>query len=142
MEAIVFSVLAVLCWSGNAIMASKATERVDPTTLNFVSAFPATVILLAAVLTMGEAPRLAGISMPEFVLLGLTGLANYAVGRNLYYVSIQKIGAGRTVPIANLSVLAAPILASLLLGELFTARIGVGMVLVFAGVYLLTQRRR
>jgi drug/metabolite transporter (DMT)-like permease len=91
---------------------------------------------------MGEAPRLTNISMPEFVLLGLTGLANYTVGRNLYYVSIQKIGAGRTVPIANLSVLAAPILASLLLGELFTVRIGFGMVLVFAGVYLLTQRRR
>lgn len=140
MLAVVFSVLAALLWSTNAVLASKATERLDSATLNYLSAFPAALILLIASFASGQVQRLATIKLPELLFLALTGVANYVVGRTLYYRSIQVVGAGRTVPIANVSLLVAPILAVAAVGELLTIKIGVGLFLVFIGMYFLTRR--
>lgn len=124
------------------MLASKATERVDSATLNYLSAFPAAFILLIAAVVSGQALRLGSIRLTELLFLVLTGIANYVVGRTLYYTSIQRIGAGRTVPISNLSVMVAPVLALFVLGEPFTAKVGGGILLVFIGIYLLTRRPR
>jgi len=68
----------------------------------------------------------------------LAGVTNFALGRQLNYHAISRIGASRASPIFATAPLFAIILAILFMGERINILIALGAVSVLAGLWLVT----
>src|SRR5205807_5084816 len=86
--------------------------------------------------TLGARPLLG------FGLLLCSVLVSLGAGDNLYFLSMQKIGLTRAMPISQSYPLIATTLAVTLLGEPVTPGLLVGIVLIPAGLYLVTVPSR
>ena len=73
-----------------------------------------------------------------YVVIGLTGSM---FARIFSIKGIEKIGGARSTSIANASPLLTMIFAIFILGEHFTAAIGVGVALVMSGIYFISFQR-
>lgn len=69
------------------------------------------------------------------------GIFAPALGRTFSYKGIERVGVGRSVPVANSSPMFSSILAVLILGEIWTLRNFLGTTLVVLGVVILSRAR-
>jgi drug/metabolite transporter (DMT)-like permease len=82
-------------------------------------------------------------SLNVSLLLFLLGAGAFSMfGRALSYLGVREIGATRTYPLTSTRVLFSAILAMLIFGEKITLQLGVGIILIFAGIYLLVSEVR
>jgi drug/metabolite transporter (DMT)-like permease len=86
--------------------------------------------------TFGPRPLLGVGFLLVSVTLGL------AVGDTLYFVALQKIGVARAMPLSLIEPLLATLFAVAFLGEVVTVGLLVGLVLVPAGLYLVSLPAR
>ena len=71
-----------------------------------------------------------------FIIAGLMGPL---LGRFLFYMGIERVGASVATPVHNVKPLFSAIAAVLILGERFTASIGLGMFLMVVGVIAISS---
>ena len=132
---LLYALASALAAAATAILAKLGIEGV-PSTL--ATAFRTTVVLVvawAAVLALGE--RQALVSMPRraWVFLALSGLAT-GLSWLAYFRALQLGPASRVAPIDKLSLPLTIVLASAILGESITWKVGVGVAMMTAGALL------
>ena len=107
---------------------------------NLATAIRTIVILVfawALVWYRGETAHLSQINRKGLVFLILSGLAT-GISWLAYFRALQLGPASRVAPIDKLSLVFTALLALAFLGESFTPRYGLGLVLVMVGVLLTT----
>lgn len=82
------------------------------------------------------------LSPRAFLAFAAAGFVSLLVGRAFYFAGIQSVGANRSEPIKSSMPLHATIFAALILGERVTVVQFVGVVLIIAGVVLVTLEGR
>jgi drug/metabolite transporter (DMT)-like permease len=127
-----------LCSAGATIFIRQGLRGSDTSTGFWINLAVGTVGLWAGVLFTGGIGRLSGAGVVFFVLAGLIGTV---AGRLLRFVSIEKVGASIAAALVNLHPLVSTGLAILLLGELVTAPIVAGTVVIVLGTVLLSADR-
>jgi len=86
---------------------------------------------------------IAGITSMSWLAAGSlagAGVVHFIFGRILGFTSVRLIGANRAVPIYTTNVIIAVLLGVLLLGESLTVPLLVAVVLVFAGITLISVK--
>ncbi len=133
-----FAIGATAIWSGNFIIARGLNESIPPVTLAFWRWVVAVVVFLPFALK----PLVAewDILKKHIFYLSVTALLGVTIFNTLIYF------AGHTTTAINLSLISITfpifivILSRVFFGELITVRKGIGIILVAAGVVLLTTR--
>ncbi len=154
MRAILFAVLAGLCWGVGEIFTKKAlnTGLVGPMTAMFVRACVTVVLSLAAYLGAAHVLRTepanwareAGLPVWLMLVLGSGVLAGFA-GVFFFYAGLASPGGdiSKLRPIAfALAPATAVILGWLVLGEGLSLRKGAACVLILVGIVMLTGEGR
>lgn len=99
------------------------------------------VLVVMAVNVLALLPLVGIYYYPEYGLTPRSWLSFLAAGvlgtmfgRALFYTSIERIGASRSMPIIAANALIATVLGVIVLGETLTRMHGLGVVLIFCGV--------
>jgi len=139
-----------LSWTSNAVLAALfagATAVVAKMGLAGITADLATLVRTAFVLlflagvyfSLHGVPSLGQLSARVLTLLALSAFST-ALSWLFYYRAIQVGPVAAVAAIDKGSIIVTAVLAAVLLGEAFTARVIGGAVLVSAGLWLMTTR--
>jgi len=97
----------------------------------------AAVLVLIAALT-GRAAVLSGFGAPQWIAAGYLGVAGGALAFILWVMALQRASPTRVANTMTLNPLAAGLLATMLVAEPITPNLIVGLVAVFAGIWIAT----
>lgn len=136
--------LAILLAFGSSIAVAThnlfvrgGTERGTPADAYFIVVSISTLVLVPLVaLTYYPDYGLTVVAVLSFVGAGIVGAL---FGMMMLYVSIERIGAGRTTPIMASQALFATILGVMLLGETLNAAHAAGVVLMVIGIAVIAR---
>ena len=135
-----------MSWCITTLVMRQEAKRTNVLVLNALATMMAggwIVLLLLALVASGRhavafGPRpLQGVA---FLLAGV--IFSFGVGDNLYFLAVQRIGVARAMPISMSQPLLASLLAVAFLGERVTPGLAGGLVLIPAGLYLVTLPAR
>ena len=133
MAAVGLGLAAALGFGSAAIFARVAMQRASPLAVIFVSLVSSFAVSAALALAFAFSDL---ITLPPVVLAWclLLGVMNFVGGRNLSYMSINRIGASRAAAIVSTSTVFAAILAITLTGERPHVLVVAGTVVVVGGL--------
>ncbi|GAC1622418.1 MAG: hypothetical protein NVS9B10_06340 [Nevskia sp.] len=135
----VFSLSCALVWAVAVILFKKSGESLNPFALNL---FKNTLALSLLGLTIAVfSPRLPPIPPPALALILLSGLLGIGVGDTLYLRALNRIGASRMAVAQTLYSPFVIALSAAFLGERLHLLQWSGVVLVLAGILLVTYVR-
>ena len=120
-----------------SILAKMGMERIPSDLATAIRTVVILVFAWALVFLRGEAAHLGQISRRGLLFLVLSGLAT-GISWLAYFRALQLGPASRVAPIDKLSLVFTAVLGIGLLGEGFSARYALGLLLVLAGVVLTT----
>lgn len=84
---------------------------------------------------------LSGLTLEGAVIFALAGISASGIGRLSFYVGVDKVGSSLSAAVANARPLFAVLLGAFWLGEVVTPRMAAGVVLLVAGVVVLSLSR-
>lgn len=84
---------------------------------------------------------LEGLTIAGAVIFALAGISASGIGRLSFYVGVDKVGSSLSAAVANARPLFAVLLGAFWLGEVVTPRMAGGVVLLVAGVVVLSLSR-
>jgi len=128
------AVATAACWGTAANFFVTAGRRLGSVQLNRIRLLVAGVLLAATLWLVRGSPWPVWASQTQFLLLGASGLAGFAIGDSLYFRALVILGAGRAVLLLSLAPLCTAIFARWWLGETLGFRVALGMGLTLAGL--------
>jgi transporter family protein len=137
---VVMGLLCAASWAVGSVSIRNLARKLDPFTLNAPRTLAAGVLMMIMVLVMGRIPLYATVTPYKLFFLVASIAISSVVGDALYVTSIARMGVSRTIPIANSYPVLTLVLGLVFLNEKLSWPIAVGLVLVFAGVLLVSRR--
>lgn len=135
MLAIGFALAAASSWGFSAILVRLALRDMSTSMGTLISLVAGLVLTgILAVATQSEA--LAALSVSTIGLFAVIGILNFPMGRFFNYLSMSRLGVARSTPLLASAPLFAVLLAVLVTGEDLEVSTGVGIALIFAGLYV------
>jgi drug/metabolite transporter (DMT)-like permease len=134
------ALLSALCWAVAAILFRRIGDHVTAMGINLAKGLIA-LIFMAALLLPGFYSGLAAIGTNSLAALALSGLVGICFGDTLYFLTLARLGARRTLLLGSLIPVATAFIAVTVLGEQVPMLAWLGMTLTIGGVtYVLWQR--
>ena len=129
--AIALALLSSLLISGTTIIMKKGIERTNPTSAMLVVTLVGSLILLGLSLPQVQFDHLRSKAFPLFIL---AGILSPALVRWLYFISLDRIGPSMSSSILSTGPAVTAIIAAIFLKEELTVSIGLGIMLIIAGI--------
>ncbi len=117
----------------------KAGVGIDVYRSTFISLLISALILVTASIAQENLGALATTPLSAYLNFALAGLVHFFIGWTLISLSQNKVGAARTGALIGATPLFATVVAALTLGEILNIWTIVGILLVVAGVYLISN---
>jgi drug/metabolite transporter (DMT)-like permease len=117
----------------------RAGNGIDVYRATFILILVSAVLLVVFSLATEDLNLLRVAPLSALIYFGLAGIIHFFVSWTLISMSQKQIGAARTGAILGTTPLFATLIAALLLGELLRLPILLGIILVVAGVYLISR---
>lgn len=139
-EAYVFSLLAALSWGLGPVFSKRGLETEATWVENTLIVLSTRVVLFWVILlvTADVSSVSNGLTLSAVGLLVVAGFFATSVGRLSLYKGIDTVGSSVSSAVANSRPLFAVTLGILLLGEIVSAQMGVGVVVMVAGLVVLS----
>lgn len=138
---IAFSLLAALGFGLSAVLARPGLAHIGVYRGTLISVV-GSLVFIGLIALLADFRGLLRVSLVALGWFALIGLLNFALGRLFYNLGIQRIGVARSSPLVGTTPLLAGALAVLFLGERLSLLLGVGAVMVVAGVVLIMREGR
>ncbi len=130
-------------WALASLVMSAQARHVDPYSLSALRMLGGAIFFVIAVPALGATGEFGRMSAEDIGLLFAQGMLASGIGETLYAVTIPLFGLSRTFTISTgLSVMAAFVFGAIFLGDDVTIFIGIGSIIVLAGVYLVANYGR
>ncbi len=124
---------AALSWSAGVILFRKLGDQSPPVAVNlFKNAV--TVVLLALTLPLAGTPFLPDRPASDWLLLVVSGLLGISLADTLFFMALNRLGAGLVAVVDTLYAPAVIGLSVLFLGERLGAQVLVGAVLIVGAI--------
>jgi DME family drug/metabolite transporter len=138
-----FALLAAVFWGLDPVFSKRGLAR-DGTwmqsTLIMLSTRSA-VFWLLLFATAGLSGAVSGTSLRAAVIFGLAGISASAMGRLMFYVGVDRVGSTLSNAFTNTRPLFTVLLAIFWLRETVTLWMGLGVVVLVAGLVVLTTSK-
>ncbi|MFN3621288.1 MAG: DMT family transporter [Nitrososphaerales archaeon] len=141
-ETLLGSTLALLTafgWALTSVLLRRVRGVVKPFQSAFISSIIGVVAISTSSAVLGEARNLLNTTPTAAAYCVAAGLANFALGRFLWYSGINIVGASRSNSIVALEILFAPLLAVLLLKEEAEVATASAILVILVGVLLISK---
>jgi len=134
------ALLSALCWAVAAILFRRIGNHVSAMGINLAKGLVA-LIFMAVLLLPSFYSGLSLLDQNSLVALALSGLVGICFGDTLYFLTLVRMGARRTLLLGSLIPVTTAVIAVIFLGEQITLLAWLGMALSISGVtYVLWQR--
>jgi DME family drug/metabolite transporter len=130
---------AAISWTISAILYKKALQETKPISANIIRLTCTAAVLLVFVVILGKFGILTSLPMDIVVLAIVSGIIGLGVGDTLYMASLKTIGVARAVPVTCTYPLFNLLWAVSFGKELVTVPVALGAIVIFAGIWLLSQ---
>jgi len=131
-----FACATAICYAAALVSSRLGLRNSTPDTVTLVSILVQNVTLWSAVYWAGGVPKVAGVAVGIFCIVGL-----FQMGVRLFaYTGVLKIGASRSSSLQSISPLISATIAITILGEPATPLIIAGTVLVVGGIVLVSWK--
>lgn len=134
-----FALGSALIWSTSSLMIKANAGQVDTLSFNAFRVTIGALFFWLLVPFLGGAGLLAGMGWPTFLALTGSMILGFCIGDTVYFWSMTKIGASRTMPISGVFPVFTWLLAVPILGEQVTTPAIIGTVLVIVALFLLAH---
>jgi len=132
-----FALLSAMSFALNAIFLRRAVVKVADISVGILISVPMAVPLLFLVIAFtGRLQSLLNLAWQGYVWLSLGGVLHFVVGRTLNYKCIQLTGANIANILSRSDILISVVIGIAVLGEPSSWRLGVGVLLIAAGIVL------
>jgi drug/metabolite transporter (DMT)-like permease len=135
MFAVLLAVIAALSWGFSAVFVRSGMRHVE-TALGTLISLTAGLAFTALLVLIFQFDEATNTSRSALLLFGVIGLLNFPLGRFFNYMSMSRIGVGRSTPILASAPLFAVFIAVVFTGEELSAATAVGTALIVGGVYV------
>jgi len=127
-------------WAVYTLLGKRTVEKYDPVlVLTYVTVFGGLFLLPFSV--ADNSIRLAlSIGVSSWLAIAYLSVACTLVGYYIWFYAVEKVGATVTSSFLFAEPLVTVLLAAAFVGEKVTVPIGVGGLLIFVGVYLVTRK--
>ena len=129
---------AAVSWTVSALLYGRALSGTKPVSANIVRLTLTSVFLLVFFVVTGMFGVLTGLPATVAVLAGVSGIIGLGFGDTLYMVSLKMIGVARAVPVTCTYPLFSLVWVVLFAGQPVTWSVGLGAVIILAGIWLLS----
>lgn len=119
----------------------RAREALAVRTGTVVLLLVSTLILSVALVVEGGVGALFSVGPSAFLLFGAAGLIHFGLGWSLLSLSQNLVGAGRTGVLVGSTPIITAVLGLLILGERLSPPATLGILLVVAGVVVVSSER-
>jgi drug/metabolite transporter (DMT)-like permease len=133
--AVTLALASALSWGFSAVLVRKGLAEMPTTTGTHVSLL-AGLVFTAALVLIFERDELTSLSASAILTFALIGTLNFPLGRFFNYMSIGRLGVGRSTPILASAPLFAMILAVVFTGEELSLATLAGTALILSGLYV------
>lgn len=136
---ILFGLTSAFIWSTTSLLVKAQAGRVDTLSFNAFRVIVGALFFWMLLPFFGGMPLVAQLTAPTMITLAVSVALGFCVGDSIYFWSMTKIGASRTMPISGVYPVFTWLLAVPLLGEKVTLPALVGTGFVIAALYLLSK---
>jgi drug/metabolite transporter (DMT)-like permease len=135
---ILYAVVAGIFWGSSPVLIKRGLLGSDVSAATLYQQATILLTLMVAAVIEGNlmAQRISPLPLAVFVATGIVGAY---LGRTLFVKSVAQIGASRAQSLNNSSPLITVLLAASLLGETLSSALIGGVLLILAGVFLVTK---
>jgi drug/metabolite transporter (DMT)-like permease len=133
---------AAISWTFSAMSYGRALQQTKPLSANIVRLSCASGILAIFIAIAAGLGVLTNLGLDMSVLAAISGIVGLGLGDTLYMVSLKLIGVARAVPITCTYPLLNLLWAVLFIGEKVTFSLVFGAVVIFLGIWLLSQEKK
>jgi bacterial/archaeal transporter family protein len=137
---VVMGLLCAVSWAIGSVSIRNLARKLDPFTLNAPRTLAGGMLMMLLVLATGRLPLYATVTPYKLFFLIASITISSVIGDALYVTSIARMGVSRTIPIANSYPVLTLALGLIFLHEKLSWSIGIGLILVLAGVMLVSRR--
>jgi|Deesub1362A_J573_1020465.scaffolds.fasta_scaffold00735_17 uncharacterized membrane protein len=136
---LLFALFAALLWGANGVILKVGLSGVNRFAGTYVTIGISTILLFFLSFLTSDFYLLYESDLKSILFLSLAGISQYVLGRTFAYSSIQTIGSSRAYPITSTRILFSSLLGVILLGEKMGWFLGLGTILIFFGIFILTS---
>ena len=133
--AVVLALAAAVSWGLSTVLVRQGLTYFSTATGTLVS-LATGVALVSLLVAAFQSAEVARISTSAVLLFALIGILNFPLGRFFNYMSVERLGVGRSTPILASAPLFAMALAVIFTGESVTFATLAGTFLILAGLYV------
>jgi drug/metabolite transporter (DMT)-like permease len=133
-----FALLASVLWGFNGVLVRKALEKVNPFLGTFYIVLISWLCLFILSVFTGEIFRVE-FEGTKVALLCLAGIFQYFFGRTLTYFSVGVVGSSRAFTGTSTRIMFSALLGFAILGEEVNLMILSGILVMVAGLYILSS---
>ena len=138
--AVVLAVCAATSWGFSAVLVRMGLRHLSTASGTLISLVAGCVLTGVLVLAF-ELDAFTHLSAEALALFAVIGVLNFPMGRFLNYMSVARLGVGRSTPILASAPLFAMVLAVIFTGESVNLATFAGTALILAGLYITLRSR-
>jgi DME family drug/metabolite transporter len=131
---------AAVSWTISAMLYGRALQQTKPISANIVRLSGTAAVLLILLVVYAEFTAFANLRLDLVALAAASGIIGLGLGDTLYMVSLNLMGVARAVPITCIYPL-FNLFWAVLIGERLTSPLIFGAVIIFIGIWLLSQEK-
>ncbi|MFN8638295.1 MAG: DMT family transporter [Dehalococcoidia bacterium] len=135
MLAIALALAAASSWGFSAVLVRLGLRDMS-TSMGTLISLVAGLLLTGVLAVATQSEALSQVTLTTVGLFAIIGILNFPMGRFFNYLSMSRLGVARSTPLLASAPLFAVILAVLLTGEDLRLATGVGIALIFTGLYV------
>jgi drug/metabolite transporter (DMT)-like permease len=139
MSGVMWGIVAALGFGFFQSFNRRAQRGIDAFLGTFILLVVSVVVLVAASLLTEDLSQLQGVPLKAFVSFGLAGFVHFFLGWTFISISQNLVGASRTGALIGATPLFAFAIGLLVFGEVLSLPVIAGIVLIIAGVYLVSN---
>ena len=136
MTAIVVALAAAFFWGCSAVLVRTGLRYISSTATGTLISLAAGLLFMAVLVAIFQLEEALSLSLEAVLLLAVVGFLNFPMGRFFNYMSMSRLGVGRSTPILASSPFFAMLIAVLFTGETIDVATLVGTGLILGGLYV------
>jgi drug/metabolite transporter (DMT)-like permease len=140
LSAVLLAVAAAVSWGFSAVLVRMGLRHLSTAAGTLIS-LVAGCVLTGVLVVAFELDAFTSLSAEALALFAVIGVLNFPFGRFLNYMSVARLGVGRSTPILASAPLFAMVLAVIFTGESINLATIVGTALILAGLYVTLRSR-
>lgn len=135
---IAVAILSAFLLGSNKLAIRKSLFDIDESFASFLAILVAIPIFGIPIMLYGWGP--GNLTVPVVLIFVIAGILNFSAGRYFIWKSIGAIGANRGNTLASSQIVYAVVIAIALLGQSVDVTSGIGIILVMAGIFIISYR--